>query len=123
MKKVLVFLLFTQLLFSDSMQFTSDKQKHLGVSFLLGSAAGAYMKYHYQDNSYAKNLFMGTTIAMVPGILKEYSDSTKANNHFSSADLAYDLLGSVTGTIFGIYISKNFFIDVKQRKIAYNIEF
>ena len=60
---------------------------------------------------------------MIPGVLKEYSDSTKPNNHISSADLAYDLLGSVTGTMFGMYISEEFFIDVKQRKIAYNIKF
>jgi len=105
------------------MQFTNDKQKHLGASFLLGSAAGAYMKYNYQNNSYTKNLLIGTTIAMIPGVLKEYSDSTKPNNHISSADLAYDLLGSVAGTMFGIYISEEFFIDVEQRKIAYNIKF
>jgi VanZ family protein len=105
------------------MQFTNDKKKHLGVSFALGSATGAYMKYNYQNNSYAKNLLIGTGIAMIPGVLKEFRDSTQPNNHISSADLAYDLLGSVAGTMFGIYISEEFFIDVKQRKIAYNIKF
>ena len=123
MKKAIFLLLFSQLLFSDSTNFANDKKKHLGISFLLGSATGAYMKYNYQNNSYTKNLLIGTTIAMVPGILKEYSDSTKPNNHISSADLMYDLVGSVAGTMFGIYISEEFFIDVKQRKITYNIKF
>lgn len=123
MKKVIFLLLFAQLLFSDNMSFANDKKKHLGISFLLGNATGMYMKYNYQDNSYTKNLLIGTSLAMIPGVLKEYSDSKQVDNYASSADLAYDLLGSITGTIFGIYISKKLFVNIKQRKVTYNVKF
>lgn len=123
MKKVIFLLLFAQLLFSDNMSFANDKKKHLGISFLLGNAIGMYMKYNYQDNSYTKNLLIGTSLAMIPGVLKEYSDSKQVDNYASSADLAYDLLGSITGTIFGIYVSKKLFVNIKQRKVTYNVKF
>lgn len=123
MKKVIFLLLFAQLLFSDSMQFANDKKKHLAISFLLGSATGMYMEHNYQDNSYIKNLLIGTSLAMVPGVIKEYSDSRQSDNYASGGDLAYDLLGSLTGTILGIYVSKKLFVNIQQRKVTYNVKF
>jgi len=105
------------------MSFANDKKKHLGISFLLGSATGMYMQYNYQNNSFTENLIIGTSLAMIPGIAKEYHDSKQANNHASGADLAYDLLGSITGTMFGIYVSKKLFVNIKQRKVTYNVKF
>lgn len=105
------------------MQFANDKKKHLAISFLLGSATGMYMKHNYQDNSYIKNLLIGTSLAMVPGVIKEYSDSRQSDNYASSGDLAYDLLGSLTGTILGIYVSKKLFVNIQQRKVTYNVKF
>lgn len=105
------------------MDFEDDKQKHLGASFLIGTATGVYMDYNYKNNSYSKNLLIGTSIAMVPGVLKEIYDSSKDDNKFDGADIAYDLLGSLIGNITGNYISKNLFIDIKKQKIAYNIKF
>ena len=123
MKKVIFLLLFAQLLFSDSMDFANDKKKHLGISFLLGSVTGMYMEHNYQDNSYTQNLLIGTSLAMVPGVIKEYSDSRQSDNYASSGDLAYDLLGSLTGTILGIYVSKKLFVNTQQRKVTYNVKF
>ncbi len=123
MKLLVLIPLLSTIIFADSLRFAEDKQKHLGVSFLLGNATALYMHYNYPKNSYTKNLLIGTALATLPGLLKEVSDSRKNNNYFSSADLSYDILGSFLGNIVGAYISKNIFINVKEQKIAYNINF
>ena len=123
MKALFFIVLLSSLLFSDSMDFTTDKKKHLGASFLIGTATGMYMEYNYKQNSYSENLLIGTSLAMVPGILKEISDERKANNHFSGSDLAYDFVGSLLGNIVGNYISENLFVDAKNKQIAYNVKF
>jgi len=105
------------------MNFANDKKKHLGISFLLGSATGMYMQYNYQSNSSTENLIIGTSLAMLPGIAKEYYDSKQADNYASGADLTYDLLGSITGTLFGIYLGKKLFVNIKQREVTYNVKF
>lgn len=101
----------------------SDKKKHLGVSFALGTATGMYMEYNYRENSYTKNLIIGTSITMIPGVLKELSDDREKDNSFDEADIAYDFVGSLAGNILGNFISKNLFVDVKNKKISYNIKF
>ena len=99
----------------------TDKKKHLGVSFAIGAATGIYMDKNYQDNTYSQNLLIGTSLAMIPGLLKEIYDDRQENNSFDTADLAYDLAGSLLGNIVGNYISESLFIDVKHKQIAYNI--
>jgi len=122
-KLFLIPLLFCSLLFGDSLHFTQDKKKHLGISFALGNATALYMQYNYPHNSYAKNLLISTSLATIPGIVKELSDSQKNNNHFSSADLTYDILGSFLGAITGVTIGKKIFVNIKEKKIAYNMTF
>lgn len=101
----------------------SDKQKHFGVSFAFGTATGIYMDRNYEENSYTTNLIIGTSIAMIPGVLKEVYDDRQDDNDFDEADLAYDFAGSLAGNILGNYLSENLFVDVKNKKLSYNIKF
>ncbi|MCE3000041.1 MAG: hypothetical protein ACK59Y_02455 [Betaproteobacteria bacterium] len=43
-------------------------------------------------------------MAMIPGLLKEISDSQKSNNHFSGKDMAANALGAALGVQFGNWI-------------------
>lgn len=72
----------------------SDKLKHFAVSFALGTASGAYFE----------NKWTAFGVAMIPGLLKEISDSQKSNNHFSGKDMAANALGAALGVQFGNWI-------------------
>ena len=72
----------------------SDKAKHFAVSSIIGF--GAY--------AYSKNKLKAFGIALAPGVLKEISDSQKANNHFSGKDLAWDALGAYAGVQTGDWV-------------------
>jgi uncharacterized protein YfiM (DUF2279 family) len=72
----------------------SDKLKHFAVSFVLGTASGAYFE----------NKWTAFGVAMIPGLIKEISDSQKSNNHFSGKDLAADALGAALGVQLGNWI-------------------
>lgn len=64
----------------------SDKKMHIGVSYVLGVAAGS----QWPDN---KPLAFG--MAMIPGVLKELSD--KSTTGFSTKDLVADAIGVALG--------------------------
>lgn len=72
----------------------SDKLKHAAVSFALGTASGAYFE----------NKWTAFGVAMIPGLIKEISDSQKSNNHFSGKDMAANALGAALGVQFGHWI-------------------
>ena len=72
----------------------SDKLKHFAVSFALGTASGAYFE----------NKWTAFGVAMIPGLVKEISDSQKSNNHFSGKDMAANALGAALGVQFGNWI-------------------
>ena len=68
-----------------------DKAKHVVVSAVLGTASGAYFE----------NKWTAFGVAMIPGLVKEISDSRKHDNHFSGKDLAADAIGAALGVQFG----------------------
>lgn len=72
----------------------SDKFKHAAVSFALGTASGAFFE----------NKWTAFGVAMIPGLVKEISDSQKSNNHFSGKDMAANALGAALGVQFGHWI-------------------
>lgn len=86
--------------------FGADKTKHFAVSAVLGAATGMHFE----------NKWTAFGVAMIPGLLKEISDSGQANNHFSGKDLAADALGAAIGVQFGNWL-------VTQRGIGYRAAF
>ncbi len=67
----------------------ADKAKHFAVSAVLGTASAMHFE----------NKWTAFGVAMIPGVLKEITDS-----HFSSKDLAADALGAALGVQLGHWI-------------------
>lgn len=88
-----------------------DKAMHFGVSFALGFATG---------NQWPQNKPLAIGVAMVPGLLKEVSDSGKGGSGFSGKDLVADLIGAT----MGVY-SAHWLIGRQDGKVAlmYRSEF
>jgi len=110
-------------LYAEDYHFEKDKKRHFAISAAMGSATGLYLEKNYKSYSYNKKIILGTSIALVPGILKELSDAQEKNNRFSRADLFYDFLGSLSGNILGQYLGKEIFIDINKKNISYKVKF
>lgn len=70
-------------------------KKHFGFSMALGAGSEYLLR---RSNYFAENrwqrLAMATGVALIPGVLKEMSDS-----RFNNGDLMADFLGSVAGAL------------------------
>jgi putative lipoprotein len=86
-----------------------DKAMHLGVSFVLGFAAG---------NQWPDNKPLAFGVAMIPGVLKEVSD--RGTTGFSGKDLVADAVGAA----LGVYTA-HWLITRSQGKtvVAYRADF
>lgn len=67
----------------------ADKSTHFAVSAVLGTASAMHFE----------NKWTAFGVAMIPGLLKEMTDS-----RFSGKDLAADALGAALGVQFGHWI-------------------
>lgn len=78
-------------LLSNSLE--SDKKRHFGISLLLG-AGSELMLREYEETRYDrwKRITYATGLALIPGVIKEITDS-----RFDNGDLAADLAGSFLG--------------------------
>ena len=56
--------------------------------------------------SSAERFFLGTTMAIGPGLAKELADGLSSNNTFSGLDLAADTLGALSGSLTSALIGK-----------------
>ena len=90
-----------------------DKAMHFGVSYVLGIAAG---------NQWPRpnDRWKAIGIATIPGLLKEFSDSSKGGSGFSGKDLVWDVIGATAG----VY-SAHWLIGRQDGKVAlmYRTEF
>ena len=87
--KTLIYALLALACSSSAAQDTwngADKKMHIGVSFVLGFAAGA---------QWPDNRLKAFGVAMIPGVLKEVSD--RGTTGISGKDLAADALGAALG--------------------------
>lgn len=84
-----------------------DKKLHFGVSALLGVAA----RSQWPDAP-----VKAWAWAMIPGVLKELSDSAKGGSGFSYRDLTADALGAVVGVaVVGLFVG--------PRSVSYQTRF
>lgn len=74
----------------------ADKQLHFGVS--MGLSAVTYQTMDSYGFSKTKSTLGSLGVALTAGLAKEISDSQQPNNRFDKNDMAYNLLGAVTGT-------------------------
>lgn len=71
--------------------FGEDKIMHAEVSMSLGIISGTMIE----------NKYTAFGVAMIPGILKEISDSQQKHNFFSKGDIIADAVGAALGVWFG----------------------
>ncbi|MGI2027830.1 hypothetical protein [Endozoicomonas acroporae] len=84
----------------SSNSIDKDKKKHFGVSVVLGAASEFGLRQlDIANDSRWGRIALATGIGMIPGILKEISDSREKNNKFDKQDLVADALGSLTGAV------------------------
>jgi uncharacterized protein YfiM (DUF2279 family) len=76
-----------------------DKQQHIAVSALFGMAAAIAL----EDTDHP--ILYGAIVATLPGVVKELYDARHPKNHTAStADLAADVTGAVTGAWLGDHL-------------------
>ncbi|MFB0565427.1 MAG: hypothetical protein ACETWK_07085 [Candidatus Aminicenantaceae bacterium] len=92
----------------------SDELKHFGISSVFGIVSESCLHYKTDFNT-TERVFLGTMLGSVPGLVKEFIDSTKKDNYFSERDLAFDIAGSFFGALIGNIF--NNFIQVKVNSI------
>lgn len=110
MKKMLALILALLATQANADEWTgSDKTLHLGVSFVVGFAAG---------NQWPNNKPLAFGVAMIPGVLKEISD--RKTTGFSGKDLVADAVGAALGVYTAHWI-----LTRNQGKtiVAYQTEF
>jgi uncharacterized protein YfiM (DUF2279 family) len=123
-KLLLSTLFFTSLLQSENLSLTTDKKKHFGISFVLGMASYTYVEHKHKTN-YTKQekILLSTSIAVVPGILKEVIDSKEKGNKFDKTDLLYDVIGAFTGSLLSAYVHDSIRINPKEKYLSYTLKF
>ena len=116
---VAAFLLIVSLKAEDY-SFSSDKALHMGISFAIAGLTETILERNY-DMTPQGLIFFSSLTAFSFGIAKETYDAHQSDNHFSSADLAYDALGAVSGSVVAYYINDTFFKD-KRYSVSTQID-
>jgi len=101
----------------------NDKQKHFAISSMFAITSNQYL-YHNTKLSFTKRVGYSMLLANIPGLAKEFSDSTQKNNKFDTQDIQANLLGS----LLGVGLSEGFnslYLDIKKKKkyIAWRVSF
>lgn len=101
----------------------NDKQKHFAISSMFAITSNQYL-YHNTKFSFIKRVGYSIFLANIPGLAKEFSDSTQKNNKFDTQDIQANLLGS----LLGVGLSEGFnslYLDIKKKKkyIAWRVSF
>jgi uncharacterized protein YfiM (DUF2279 family) len=92
----LLTLLVSTSVFAAPEDIQTDKQLHFGVS--MGLSAMTYQTMDAYGFSKTKSTLGSLGVALTAGLAKEISDSQDPNNRFDNNDMAYNVLGAVTGT-------------------------
>lgn len=100
----------------------SNSIKHFGFSAVFGVASETILHKNYQQFDDIEKISYATAIASIPGLAKELSD-----DKFSNEDMAFNILGALSGAVFSNYLNNNTSIFVahnnekksSQIKLAY----
>ncbi|WP_257295139.1 hypothetical protein [Endozoicomonas sp. YOMI1] len=115
-----------------SSSIDKDKKQHFGVSIALGAASEFGLRQlDIANDSRWGRIALATGIGMVPGVLKEISDSRDEDNKFDTQDLVADALGSFAGAVLSDLIQGpvqtgpqyGVIIDVDRVGLAINFPF
>jgi uncharacterized protein YfiM (DUF2279 family) len=91
---------------NDNLSFSVDKKMHFAASFFIAGVSETLLELSSFSISDKKKIFIATAVSFSTGLAKEIKDSREENNYFSTADLSYDLAGSVLGSLTSYYIHK-----------------
>ena len=104
---VILFVVFAQASPASAEDFLSrDKYYHAMGSMALAETGFGMTIYFQKGNSTGIPWAVGAASALIPGLLKEGFDATRADNYFSWRDLAWDGMG----TLVGLTISQLLFL-------------
>ena len=120
-KYLILVLLFSTLLISSTIE--NDKRKHFEYSSVISFNISQYLIIQGEEKN---RIIKSISYSMIPGIIKEISDSKETNNRFDEKDLMYDFLGAVTGTFLSQYINNNIKLSTNKERdflISYNFKF
>ena len=102
---MLILILSFNLTAQNDWAFETDKQLHFGTFTALSYG---YTDLKLADNSYTTFDYFASTqmLTMFAGMAKEGIDFSFRTGHFSWHDIAYNQLGSLTGTALKLGIEK-----------------
>jgi uncharacterized protein YfiM (DUF2279 family) len=80
-----------------------DKAYHLAVSFAMAASWYGALSL-VGDDPPPVRLAMASSLAVVPGLLKEVYDSGRPGNAFSAKDMTWDVLGVALGCLAGLAV-------------------
>jgi uncharacterized protein YfiM (DUF2279 family) len=78
-----------------------DKPLHLGLSAVLGGGIYAALTI-WSDQGRPARLLLATSLTLLPGLAKEIHDAGQQGNHFSHADMLWNLVGALAGAGIGL---------------------
>ncbi len=105
--KTMTFLLICLLLLpcmeaaAEEPMWDDDKVGHLLISAAVGGSVYAALTL-WGDDSRASRLLLASGLALLPGLAKEIYDAGQPKNHFSSADMLWNLVGALAGAGLGL---------------------
>jgi len=112
-RKIAMLLIFSLVILIPRSSFASDGNfgEHFTVSMVLG-AVGETAVHNRETFNAPTKILLGTVIGSVPGLIKEISDSTDSNNHFSEEQMLYDVMGSAVGSFIAYKVNSRTKVNV-----------
>ncbi len=108
--------LLTGILLTSSVSAADDIHRHFEMSAICGAGSDALLKTTHPHLSFIEHLILGTTLAAIPGVGKEFTDSNEMGNNFSKSDLYADLLGAFTGVLISNLLDTTVIIGIDGRR-------
>ena len=96
MKKILAILLISTGLNAQDFYMQTDKQLHIGATYIISSTTATYV--FHKTKSKKKAMWIGFGAGMTVGIAKEIYDVKHGNSEFG------DLLADIVGSSMGCFI-------------------
>lgn len=89
----------------------SNSAKHYGLSAVFGFGSETIIHKNFTQLSDLEKISYATLIGSTPGLIKEMND-----DEFSNEDMAFDVLGALSGALLSNYLNNNTSIFVSHDK-------